>query len=261
LAVAPLLFVGSGARADLPDLPLDTLLAKPCGEAKAAAACPECVCEPYTQTYSPDQFDQDEQMMHGLAVHLEGKSTAGAPVKRYVAMFGNPSGFTYAGVLVDYSGGARAVMTASVRGAERFMDMCPGACEHDPVGIVHIFEVTRTSKSISEDPMSWDTTEAELAVCYEQDKRPTCWSVPLSASNVGSTVPDSPGDKPKVKTKSEWKWKWSIARDAYGAPMLKLSKGSGKGDHGMKENPLFAKGGKVYFRDVPAAVNAALLAR
>ena len=246
-AAALLVLTAPLAHADIPDLPLDTLLAPICKDARASVGCPTCACEAVTQT-PPGNWSSVSDLTHALVVWVHGELSPGRAANLYVAALGGEKGFKYGGILADASGLGRPeepfFAEAEVRGAESFMDMCPGACPHDPVGPVHFYLVKQTLTARSDDYKDTETTTETLVPCFEQGGALACYRVPISESVVRKIPQLEPGNKEKILSKSGWKRKWSI-----GGPIgmeLVLGKASGTGKHNLKDRP-HVKDGHTFF--------------
>lgn len=237
----------SVARSDVPDMPLTSMLADICKDARAAVTCPTCACEAVTQT-PPGTWSDVSDVTHGLVVRVYGELSPGRMAEHYVAALGGAKGFKYGGVLADASILGRAeepfFAGADVSGASSVMDMCAGACEHDPVGPVHVFMVKKSVTQRSDDFIDTETIRETLVPCFEKGGEVQCWQVPIAETVVRKKPRLEPGDKEKILAKGSWKRTWS-----FGGPNgmeLVLGKAKGTGKHNLKEHPEITDGSTFF---------------
>ncbi|PKN57425.1 MAG: hypothetical protein CVU56_10515 [Deltaproteobacteria bacterium HGW-Deltaproteobacteria-14] len=250
--------VGGAARADLPDIP-DALVEGVCGVAKAQDACPECKCEPLTST-SPTPEAESSDIRYAIALRVFGTDAQGREIENAHVALGAAEGLVHAGRVVaqtqDNQNGIDAQVVASGEGQRH--DFCPGACEHDAVGLVHFFTLSTmwTNQDIAGDRFITRETDVVVA-CFAPDgrDRAACYGVPVAGSEEVTTVPGGPGQGPKPIRKRGWKRTWKIADK--GGVHLALGAVEGKGE-GI---PAKKKATKVWMTQLPTFGGATVAPR
>lgn len=205
------------ARADVPVLVDGPTFAALCAEVGKAADCPTCRCEAITSTPAIGVTGEATDILHGILVEVRGPTSDGSKNVHEVHVFlGDDTRLVDGGVAVQRSGPAGAAASGDweVRASKQVYDMCPGACDWDAVGQVHLFEIRESWREgpLSEDP-TLDYTATSLIACFEHDKKPGCWSLELGMETVELTA--RPGsDKPKRGAKQARQRSWKVGGES-----------------------------------------------
>jgi len=238
------------ARADVPAWTDDAPFEAFCAGLTKDAGCPECVCEVITQSNPTEDVGEISDIPTALVVRVTGVRDDGTIVSQFRAILGQEGKLADAGVLADASGhmGNPREGAVEILGSAQRFDMCPGMCPHDPVGIVHAFEVKTTwSEPTEKDPTVSNTeSRTDLALCFAADgKDAGCWLLPLSAAK-GTAKEDGPS-----KEKSVWSRSWKLSES--GQVELTLGKAKGKAPAPVAKA---AKLAKTFLKDVPGRPDA-----
>lgn len=207
--VGSALFLTASARADLPEVAFGPSFDKLCGELRAATSCDECACSPVTSSIGPETAD----VPYAVLVKLESKPGA-EPVKtRFAVAVGNKDGLKHAGVIheTDSTAENTTYIDVEVKKMQTFDDTCL-KCDHEGVGLVHIFDLALKSTRMYQDE-SYQMFEERgeygvLMTCFGSPM--ACYGTALSMSLVTDEPPMAPGDKGKKGKKVTWSRTWKI---------------------------------------------------
>lgn len=264
--VLALLFVASPslsprARADVPVLVDGPAFAALCADVGKAADCPTCRCEAITSTPSIGVTAEATDILHGILVEVRGTTSDGSKSVREVHVFlGDEARLVDGGVVVQRSGpvGVEPSGDWEVRASRQVYDMCPGACDWDAVGQVHLFELRENWREgpLSEEP-TLEYTATTLIACFERDKKPGCWSVELGMETVELTAAPGTGKvKSGQKATRQRTWKtggksgWQLVLGKYtGSSVRTFAERSGR-EVGAKT---------LHFADLPGWADAAAI--
>ncbi len=213
LALATLTLGGLPARADVPVFVDGPIFAALCTSMGEAAQCPSCKCEALTSTPSIGVTSEASSILHGLLVEVRGVSADGTKdVHEVHVVLGDDKKLIDGGVVVRRTAPRGEVRAGSweYRQTRQVYDMCPGACDWDAVGQVHLFELY---ESWSDGPLSTDPTlqyeASTLVACFEKDRKPGCWQIELAMKTREATLlPDRV--KPKLGKQDTRQRSWKI---------------------------------------------------
>ncbi|MCA9515398.1 MAG: hypothetical protein KC635_10675 [Myxococcales bacterium] len=210
-ALLALLALAPAARADVPAWTDGPVFAATCKTAAAAAGCPSCRCEAVTSTSSIGVTSDATDIRDAVVVELRGEA-AGKPFRQVHVFLGDDKQAVDGGVLATFGNlpGPHHGEGYELVSTKQVMDMCPGACDWDAVGLVHLFEVRETSREgDGSEATVPETTVTSLIACMEHDKRPGCWYLGLGVSTQDVTKPAG-GGKEKRGKKRSWARTWKI---------------------------------------------------
>lgn len=228
--------VASGAaRADVPAFVDGPVFAKLCKSVGQSLECPSCKCEAVTSTPSIGVTKEASSILHGILVQVTGKTADGTRAISEVRVFlGDETALVDGGVVVNHSrsDGEHKEGEWSVVKSQQTYDMCPGACDWDAVGQVHLFEIRdawREGLSSLDDVLEHDMRT--LYVCFEHDKKPGCHSLELGMETREVTGRLS-AKKPKLGKKSARSRTWKVGgRSGFELVLSKYSGNSAKEYH------------------------------
>ncbi len=222
--VAAALLLSPAASADTPAWTDDPGFAGLCNEMRRDAGCAVCTCEAWTQTLPGPLKGTGVDLEAGVLVHLNGKATHGGTVNQLRVVLGNAKTFVDAGVVLAADANSTVATKLDYAKTAQFYDMCPGACEHQPVEAVHLFELTASKRVENSGGSVTVTTHKQLTACFKppaKDAKPGCWSVPLSEKVEGfKTASDT-----KPGRTVGWERSWSTG----GTSGMQLVLGTPKG--------------------------------
>jgi len=206
--LAPTLFFGVSARADLPEVAFGPTFDALCGEIRAAAACEDCTCSPVTASFGPDTATTP------YLVVVKAESKPGTePVKtRFTLAAGDKNGLKHVGVIhqTDSTSENTTYVDIEVKKSQTFDDTCL-KCDHEGVGQVHLLDVVlKSSRMYQDEDYLMNDEKTELNVLISCFGAPTaCYGTGLGMSVVTDILPAAPGDKGKkgVKISSSRTWK------------------------------------------------------
>lgn len=207
--LSPILFIGMAARADLPEVAFGPSFDKLCGEIRAATSCDDCACSPLTSSIGPDSAD----VPYAVLVKLESKPGSDPVKTRFTVAVGNKDGLKHAGVIheTDSTGENTTYVDVEVKKMQTFDDTCL-RCDHEGVGLVHIFDlVLKSNRMYQDEGYQMHDEKGELGVLLTCFGTPmACYGTPLSMSLVTDQPPMAPGDKGKKGVKVTWSRTWKI---------------------------------------------------
>ncbi|TNF33756.1 MAG: hypothetical protein EP329_07985 [Deltaproteobacteria bacterium] len=223
-------FVASAAHADVPAWTDEAGFESFCTTLTKAAECPDCVCEAITQSNPTEDAGEASDIPTAVVVKVGGVKEDGTIVARYHVVLGSESKLVDGGVIGDASGhmGNPREVKVEILGSEQRFDMCPGMCPHEPVGMIHAFEVKSTWVEPTEkDGMSKLGSTTDLALCFAPDgKTAGCWLLPIGATSGTVKADPSGGDNDVIKEKETWSRTWKLSES--GEVQLRLGKPSGR---------------------------------
>lgn len=202
--------LGTAARADLPEVAFGPTFDALCAEIRTATSCDECTCSPLTSTIGPDSAE----VPYAVLVKVESKAGAAEPIKtRFTVALGSKTGLKHAGVIheTDSTTENTTYIDVELKRGQTFDDTCL-KCDHEGVGLVHIFDLALKSTRMYQDE-SYQMHEEKgelgaLLTCFGSPM--ACYGTPLSMSLVTDQPPMAPGDKGKKGVKMSWARTWKI---------------------------------------------------
>lgn len=230
LMLAVTLFA-SPALADVPEWTDEPEFEAFCKDLRKSATCAECGCAAVTQSDPTEEVGPGgSDFPTGLVVQLAGvrDDDDGFIVSQLRAVLGTEGKVEDAGVIGDatgHMGNPRQAKVEVVGSAQRY-DMCPGMCPHEPVGMVHAFEVktTWTEPTTDDGDVTKIETHTDLALCFApDDKTPGCWLLPIGETTGTLTVAEGKPDR--LKEQKVWSRSWKLS----GSGEVQLSLGAPKG--------------------------------
>ncbi|PKN57690.1 MAG: hypothetical protein CVU56_09700 [Deltaproteobacteria bacterium HGW-Deltaproteobacteria-14] len=221
------------AFADVPEWTDEPEFEGFCKELRTSATCADCGCEAITQSDPTEEVGPDGSAFPtALVVKLAGirNDNDGFIMSQLRAVLGTEGKLADAGVIGDASGhmGNPRQATVEVVGSAQRFDMCPGMCPHEPVGMVHAFEVktTWTEPTTDEGDVVKTATRTDLALCFApDDKTPGCWLLPIG--EAAGTIKSVEGKPDQVKEAKLWSRSWKLSSS--GELELTLGAPTGKG--------------------------------
>jgi len=206
------------ARADVPAWTDDDAFEQFCEQLRGAIGCPDCQCSAITQSNPTEDAAEASDIPTALVVELTGTADDGARTVRVLrAVLGSDKGLFDGGTLADLSTTSGDVRTGQVEvvRSEQRMDMCPGACPHTPVGMVHAFELKSVWLSgVDVNPSEGiETLETTLALCFApaEGKAPGCWLVPVGGGTQAVHFDVAGDGKDKVGKQKLWSRTWKLS--------------------------------------------------
>lgn len=203
------LLLAASARADLPEVAFGPSFEKLCGELRAATSCDECACSALTSSIGPDSAE----VPYAVLVKLESKPGSDPVKTRFAVAVGNKDGLKHAGVIHETTSTTEntTYIDVEVKKMQTFDDTCL-KCDHEGVGLVHLFDLGLKSIRMYQDEsyqMFEEKTEVgALLTCFGSPM--ACYGTPLSMSVVTDEPPMAPGDKGKKGVKVTWSRTWKI---------------------------------------------------
>jgi len=223
----------TAALADLPGDLSDAAIADACAAAKAQDACPTCKCGPRTSTSPVSGLDErTSSYIYGVVLDVEGKAADGADFAAAHVALGGKDKLEHIGRLATSRLVAEGgFVQYDIVAMSAVMQMCPGGCDYEAVGVVHPFEVTVTTtntKNLDDGTVEESVSEeTRLVLCYEAAGGLTCASMPLRLEERVRHPAMAPGMKDKVLSRQGYKRSWKFGRDgdvAFGKAEGKLVK-------------------------------------
>lgn len=202
LCVAPV-------RADLPEVAFGAPFEQFCAEARTATTCEDCVCSAVTSTIGPETA----AVPYAVLVKLESKPGTDPFKVRYAMGVGDKNGLKFAGVVheTESSTESTTYIEVEVKKGGTFDDTCL-TCDHQGVGLVHLFDlVLKSSRMYQDETHQMYDERVELGALLTCFGTPTvCYGTPLGMSMVTDQPPMAPGDKGKKGKKETWSRTWKI---------------------------------------------------
>ena len=222
-ALGLLATLATPAYADVPTHVDGPVFAALCASVGKAADCPTCKCEAMTSTPSMGVTGEATEMLDGIVVEVRGDSSDGTKSVREVHVFlGDAKSLVDGGIIANLTAPKNEVRNSDwkVKATKQVYDMCPGACDWDAVGHVHLFEVQQTwTEGPAADPgIEYDARA--LYACMEHDKKPTCWTIELGMTTNEVTLVDGKLERGKKSSRTRT-WKlggkmgWQLVLGAY----------------------------------------------
>lgn len=228
LPAALSVLASSTALADVPDL-AESVLTEPCAAARALDECPDCKCELQTQTSPIGVDERSSSVPLGVILRVSGTKASGEEYAAAHVAMGTTTKLEHIGRVADTSSvGPVSSRTFDVVGHTQEMQMCPGGCEYEAVGLIHPFVVTTTQVGYDmESPQETVDEETRLVLCFEGAGGVTCASMPLAKEHRVTMPGATPEARRKVVSREgyERSWKFGKAGDiAFGKASGKLAK-------------------------------------
>ena len=225
-----------------------------CDTLREKTACPGCSCEALTQSPPTAGLDGASGFGTGLVVRLAGAQADGQlNFDQLRVALGSEGKLVDAGVIgeASYPADGRTYGAVEVLESAQRVDMCPGMCPHEPVGMAHVFEV-RTSWTTPDDarPDRGDIrTTTELVACFAPDeKTPGCWLTPIGAG-TGTWQYDLTGEG-NEKRRDKATWSRSYRLSPSGEVTLTLGKPKGKLPAELATKAMAALPTRLHLRDL-----------
>ncbi len=215
LAAFASLWVASStpARADVPAFVDGPVFANACAEITKGLDCADCRCEAVTSTPSIGVTKEATDILHGILVEVRGQSRDGkTKIHEVRVLLGDETKLVDGGVVVNQSVSQGELKEGSweLVKAKQVYVMCPGDCDWNAVGMVHLFEtrhIWREGSTSLDDVLEYD--KSYLTACMLDDKTPRCVYLELSMESYEVTGRLT-GKKPKVGKKSTLKRTWKV---------------------------------------------------
>lgn len=231
------------ARADVPAWVDEPAFEKHCEQIRAAVGCPDCQCSAITQSNPTVDAAAVSDIPSAVLAELTGTSPDGAMTIHVLrAVLGSAERLFDGGTVLDLTTGFADPRTSrfEVVGSEQVMDMCPGACPHEPVGLVHAFELESVWVSgIDVTPdKGVETTTRQLALCFApgEGAAPGCWLLPLGERTEEVKYDLSGEGKEKRGKKKGWSRTWKLSPG--GEVQLSLGPVKGSAPSEIKQGPV-----------------------
>jgi|GEM_PF-1807682 len=212
-----LVSLAPSALADVPVID-ESILKVPCDEARTLDDCPTCKCQLRTSTSPlPGLDERTSDIIFGIIIDVEGKRTDGTDYAAAHVLLGDSKKLTHLGRVAD----SRQIDDTHFRqydltAMRAEMQMCPGGCTFEAVGLIHPFEVTTTdsiSKPLDDGTVELTSgTETRLVLCFEGAGGLTCASLPLAFEKRVSRPPMAPGMKDKTLSREGFKRTWKFGK-------------------------------------------------
>lgn len=218
-----LLLFSPAALADVPAWTDDPPFERFCDELREKLSCPDCSCQAVTQSNPTEDASEVSGIPTGLVVYVQGMQEDGMNVRVMRAVLGAEGKLFDAGTIGDASShmGQPRMGTVEIRSSAQHYDMCPGACPHSPVGMVHAFEVVTTfvDSDLENPERSTEETTIELALCFDpagdsgpkDGAKPGCWLLPIGGSSAKLHYDMLSDVPPKQLKKTTWSRSWKLA--------------------------------------------------
>lgn len=218
------------ARADVPAFVDGPVMVKACAEIATSLDCADCRCDAVSSTPSIGVTGETSDMVNGILVEVRGQSRDGKTrIHQVRVLLGDETKLVDGGVVVnrDVSEGQFKEGTWELVAAKQVYVMCPGACDWNAVGMVHLFEIRETWREglVSLDDVR-DYDMRTLTACMQDDKTPRCVYVELAMESREVTGRLT-AKKPKLGKKTTLARTWKVGgKSGY---ELVLGKYSGNG--------------------------------
>lgn len=264
LLPAVMALLSSSARADLPEVAFGPVFDALCSDLKASSECSDCTCTPITQS-SPDAslLGRQPALAHAILVKLENTPVGDTPHRlRYFVALGSDQKLFNGGELerVDSTSESAVYTTLEVEKAIQFDDTCL-RCDHEGVGLVHIFDVTLARTSLStEDGATWETQAKTrlLVTCFGQDDA-MCYATPLGMTQQKNRPSMDPADKGERGKLESFARGWKIGgRDKM---QIVLTPWSGNLAKSLADTSYVTEPREFHFGDVPGRASTMKLSR
>ncbi len=227
--VAFFLCLAPAAIADVPVVD-DAVLKAPCDEARTLDGCPTCTCKLRTSTSPyPGLDERTSDIVIGAIVDVEGKRPDGEDYAAAHVLLGTSTKLEHLGrVAESFIVDENHFRQYDISAGRAEMQMCPGGCQFEAVGLIHPFEV-KTSDMLTknlDDGTVEETVgeETRLVLCFEAAGGLTCASLPIAFEKRVHRPPMAPGMKDKVLSREGFKRSWKFGK----AGDIALGKATGK---------------------------------
>ncbi len=228
-ALVPLFTVA--ARADVPVLDDEVLDALCSAAVSSEPSCENCSCTMRTSTTPVSGLDERTSgLLIGLVLDVAGKRDDGSEFSAAHIALGTTKEMTRVGRLATSRQDGDKFTQYDILALPAVMDMCPGMCDWEAVGVIHPLEVTTTETvtKVLEDATHEETVreETRLVLCFQGPGGISCGSTPLKLEERVVRPAMAPGMKTKVLSKAGYArtWKWGKLGDiAFGKVTGKLA--------------------------------------
>ena len=232
LGLILLLACAQTATADTPAFLDGKVLDTVCKPMKAFEKCPTCECEPITQSNPTEQWTLDAtDIPTATLVRVHGK-VGERKVEAIHVVLGHEKALYLGGRAIDVSTEKGFQASYKIIGSQRHYEMCPGACGHDTVGAVHLFEVEEylNEPTEADNGMRHESKTRSLVSCYMyDDKEPVeCFKTTLGFEQR----PFHPARK-RQKRFVGWQRTWGFGGST--GMLFKVGKLKGKGARAAKK--------------------------
>lgn len=264
LTALSLLLFSPAALADVPAWTDDPPFERFCDELREKLTCPDCSCQAVTQSNPTEDASEVSGIPTGLVVYVQGMREDGMGVQVMRAVLGSEGKLFDAGTIGDASShmGQPRVGKVDIRSSEQRFDMCPGMCPHNPVGLIHAFEVVTTfiDSDLENPEQSTEETTVELALCFDpkDDGNPGCWLLPIGGSSAKLHYDMLSDVPPKQLKKTTWSRSWKLAG---GGVTLTLGPLKGTVPRAIKQGPAAKAPKKGHLDALPGRADARAAAR
>ena len=210
------------ARADLPEVAFGPIFERLCADIRTKTSCDDCECTPLTSSIDANH----DTSPYAILVRLTSKPGAEVYKERFHLAVGSRTALKDVGAILHTEGsdGNTPAVDVDVHKTDTFDDTCL-RCDHEGVGLVHIFDVTLKQSRTGQDEQH-DLTEKRsearaLLTCFGAPME--CYGMPLGVSKQTDRLSTSPGDKGKKGKKESWSRTWKIGghnkmQIVFGAP-------------------------------------------
>lgn len=256
LPLLALSLVSPATPADVPAW-IDAEQGALCKGLRATLKCGKCSCEAYTQSNPMEDAADISDIPSAVVFEVRGVDDKGEQLHVLRAFLGKKGALKDAGSLAVYTAprGANTKSRMEVAMSSQTFDMCPGMCPHNPVGLIHAFEVVSRVRHPAEKKGEVDieTVDTSLALCFapQDGSGPAgCWLTPIGAGSDAVRVDPETGQE-RRGARPGWKRNWTLSDG--GMVELTLGRIKGKAPDSIAEGPVGNAPKKCFVLDIRGA--------